>query len=199
MLNEKDLRYYYVEKKKSSKDVARVFKCSENKVNYWLKKYGIPKRSISEAVYLQQNPQGDPFTINKPKTKDDYFLYGLGIGLYWGEGNKKDRYALRLGNTDPALIKKYLKFIKKFYNIPQEKLRFGIQVFSDTPQKQALNYWKKVLGVDGSQFIKTVITPSRGKGSYRTKVKYGVLTVYISNKKLRNIVMGEIEKLGGLK
>ena len=48
--------------------IARQLRCSENKVNYYLKKHGISKRTISEAAYLKHNPAGDPFLEKKVLT-----------------------------------------------------------------------------------------------------------------------------------
>ena len=53
----------------------------------------------------------------------------------------------------------------------------------------------KILKISSSQFYKTIITPSRGVGTYKDKFKYGVLTIHFNNKKLRDILCGEIENL----
>ena len=63
-----------------------MLNCSEHKINYWLNKYGITKRNISDAIYLKYNPKGDPFRFILPKNKKDERLFGLGLGLYWGGG-----------------------------------------------------------------------------------------------------------------
>ena len=71
-----------------------------------------------------------------------------------------------------------------------DKLRFGLQIFSDTDPEIALDYWAKIIGFSKKQFLpKVVVTPSRGVGSYRKKSEYGVLTVYFHNKKLKNLLM----------
>lgn len=121
--------------------------------------------------------------------------YGLGFGLFWGEGNKKDEYAVRLGNTDPKMIKYFLKFLRKFYHIKEEKIRFGLQIFGDMDVHKAEQFWISELGVSSKQFMKTIVTPVRGSGSYRQKTKYGVLTVYFSNKKLRKIICDTLESM----
>ena len=105
----------YLRKKSSASHIAKKYKVSENKINYWLKKYNIPKRSISEAIYVKANPLGDPFTSAKPKSKEEWFLHGLGLGLYWGEGTKSNKHSVRLGNTDPALVVKFLEFLERIY------------------------------------------------------------------------------------
>ncbi len=186
----------YVLKKKSAAEIAKSFSCSVNKVNYWLSKYKIPKRSISDAVYAKWNPSGDPFSVKKINTTKLAFLYGVGLGLYWGEGTKSNQVSVRLGNTDPRLINFFIKFLNEIYQIDKNKLRFGLQIFSDMSAKQALGFWQKHLGVMSSQFYKKlVVTPARSLGTYRQKTKYGVLTIYFNNRNLRDTICGAIDTI----
>lgn len=194
-LTKTDIERLYLKEGKSVHDIALLFKCSDNKVNYWFAKFGIAKRTISEAIYLKRNPNGDPFLFKKPQSKEDIFLFGLGLGLYWGEGTKRNRTAVRLGNTDPALVKAFILFLQRNYGVPKEKFRFGIQVFSDMKPKEVLAFWTKHLGFPAKHFGKVIVTPTRGEGSYTQKVRHGVLTVYVSNKKLRDLLCAEIDKL----
>ncbi len=185
----------YLREGRSVAYIAKKFSCSENKINYWAQKYGIKKRSISEAVYRYNNPKGDPFTVQSLVTAEDWFLYGLGIGLYWGEGNKANTHSVRLGNTDPGLIRKFLQFLNRVYRIDIKRLRFGLQIFTDIRSDEALRYWCRELTVSPLQFQKIVVTRSVQKGTYTKKAKYGVLTVYFSNVKLRDIIVSAITKL----
>ena len=190
------LQRLYIKEKLPSVKIAKVFNCSERTVNYWLARYGIKKRSISEAMYLRYNPNGDPFkVIHKPRTVKEATLYGLGLGLFWGEGNKKNKGSIRLGNTDPAIIKKFIQFLIKIFRINKKKLRFGLQVFNDMSEKKSLAFWLKELkefGIKKNQFFKVTVTPSRSIGNYREKSRFGVLTVYFSNTKLKNILDRQI-------
>lgn len=190
-----DLRSSYLEQKKSVSEIAESWACSEHKVNYWLNKHGISKRSISEAIYLKRNPGGDPFLFQSPRNKRDAFLYGLGLGLYWGEGNKRNKLSVRLGNTDPLLVKKFIQFLTEVYSIETSKLRFWLQIFGDMSEKEALGFWTKALNINRSQFSKTTVTPSGGVGTYREKTKHGVLSVYFHNKKLRDSIVGAVENI----
>ncbi|OHB17363.1 MAG: hypothetical protein A2913_00905 [Parcubacteria group bacterium RIFCSPLOWO2_01_FULL_40_65] len=68
-LQKEKLKNLYIQEKKSSAEIAKLFNCSERTINYWLAKYGVKKRSISEAVYLKYNPNGNPFKIvGEPRT-----------------------------------------------------------------------------------------------------------------------------------
>lgn len=186
----------YLQKNRSMKEISKELGCSLHKVFYWMEKYKIPKRTISEAMYEKRNPSGDPFGLIEPKNPDEIMLMGIGLGLYWGEGTKADKNSIRLGNTDPALIKTFIAFLNDLFKIDEKKLRFGLQIFSDTKPSEALGFWMKNLGVGRSQFQKVVVTPSRGKGTYRNKLKYGVLTVYFNNKKLRNVIINKLKDYG---
>ena len=195
MISKEYLLREYRDNKYSTSKIAKKLKCSPNKVTYWLQKHNIKKRTISEAVYAQSNPNGDPFEVQCPSTNRDWFLLGLGLGLYWGEGTKSNRHSVRLGNTDPKLILMFLKFLDSAYKINKSKLHFGLQIFSDMNPEEALRFWMEELVVSRSQFQKVIVTPSRGEGTYRKKTQHGVLTIYFNNKKLRDIIVGAIQEL----
>jgi len=195
MLNKAALERLYILENKSCFEIGNILNLSERKVDYWLKKHGIKKRSISEAIYLKNNPKGNPFKVVEPKTIKQAVLYGLGIGLYWGEGTKKDKYSVRLGNTDPKLIKRFIDFLICIYKIDEKKLKFGLQIFSDMSPERSRRFWQRELNVSKNQFHKVIVTPSRGNGNYLNKTKYGVLTVYFNNKKLRDIICNDIENI----
>ena len=141
-MDRKLLEHWYIHDKKSVHDIAHAFNCSDGKINYWLEKYFIPKRSISDAIYTKHNPHGDPFSSRKLQLNNGSFLFGLGLGLYWGEGTKKNLGQVRLGNTDPYLVRVFLFFLRKFYRIDNSRLHFAIQIFTDMDQKRRRNFGK---------------------------------------------------------
>jgi len=185
----KKLKNYYIKDKKSAADIAKILNLSETGVNYWLKKFNIQKRTVSEAIYVKHNPKGDPFKFVLPKNLEDSKLFGLGIGLYWGEGTKADKGSVRLGNSDPAIMRVFIKFLIKFFQIDKKDFKFHLHTFTDIDLTEAKEYWKKELKIKEEQFYKPTITITGKLGSYRKKSKYGVLTIYYANTKLRNILV----------
>lgn len=181
---------YYVKEKKSISEIAKILNRSETGVNYWIKKYEIKKRTISEAIYLKNNPDGDPFNVKKPSNPYLSELKGLGIGLYWGEGNKKNKHSIKLGNTDPFLIKKFIEFLIKILGVKKDDLKFSLQIFSDIDPKKAKKYWIEFLNIKPGQFYKKITVTKTGKiGKYKKKSENGVLIVYYHNVKLRDILV----------
>lgn len=176
----------------SMTDISKKLHISVHKVVYWMEKNKIPRRTLSDAIYLKHNPNGDPFTFTPPSTPYGIKLYGLGLGLYWGEGNKANLTAVKLGNTDPELLKTFIEFLEKIYGVKKQDLKFGLQIFTDIDKNEALSYWMKKLNAKTEQFYKTVVTISGSLGTYRHKSKYGVITVHYHNKKLRDMLVNSI-------
>lgn len=195
ILSKEVLVELYEERNMSMMAISQYLGCSHHKVAYWMGEYKIKRRSISQAVYLTHNPNGDPFKVKAPKATDELILYGLGIGLYWGEGTRSSKNSVRLGNTDPGIIKTFVAFLTQLYGVDKSSLKFGLQIFSDTSPEAALRYWLDNLGVDRSQFYKPVITKSGSIGTYKNKNVYGVVTIQFGNTKLRDILVGQIAEI----
>lgn len=178
----------------SMMDIAKMYKVSLHKVVYWMEKYTITRRTRSEATYAKKHPNGDPFLFNLPKDFKTTKLFGMGLGLYWGEGTKANTTSVRLGNTDPELIKTFIEFLTEIFNVKKNELKFGLHIFTDISPEVALRYWMNELQVEKRQFYKTIITKSGSLGTYRKKSQYGVLTVYYLNKKLRDLLVKMLPK-----
>lgn len=189
MIAKTKLEELYLNKKLSMMETSKLLGCSPHRVVYWMDRHNIARRSISEAVYQRSNPNGDPFGFKKPETTKKYMLMGLGLGLYWGEGTKSSKHAVRLGNTDPELLKMFMSFLILIFQVDKDALRFGLQVFTDIDTEEALEYWTRKLDVSREQFYKPTVTISGSIGTYRVKSKYGVVTLHFNNKKLRDIIV----------
>jgi len=189
MLEKDKIFELYHKKGKSMQEIADTLGCSLHKVAYWMEKHEIKRRSRSDATYLKRNPDGDPFKFNSPKNLEEAKLFGLGLGLYWGEGTKANKNSVRLGNTDPELIKRFMDFLIIFFAIKKDDMYFGLQIFSDINPNAVLDFWVKRLKIKRSQINNPVITKSRSLGTYKKKSEYGVLTVMYHNKKLRDLLV----------
>jgi len=194
MIEKQQLEVFYLQEKISMMDIALRLGCSMHTVAYWMGKHNIKRRTISEAIYQKSNPLGDPFSVRPITTMKEAQLLGLGLGLYWGEGTKASKHSVRLGNTDPELIKMFIQFLVELFDVKKEKLRFGLQIFSDTDPQKALDFWVNALNVETSQFTKIIVTISGSMGTYTHKNMTGVLTVSFHNKKLRDIIVGMLPR-----
>jgi hypothetical protein len=188
MLSKELLEELYNGHRLSMAEIAKRLDCSQNKVAYWMEKYGIPRRDISEAIYQWHNPDGDPFEIREPVTENERRLFDLGVGLYIGEGTKKNPYGVLLANSDPQVIRAFVRFLYEICGVKAETVSAQINIFDDVDLESAQAYWEEVTGLPRSQFYKPTVRSSRG-GTYENKSEYGTVTVSVHNTKLREIIL----------
>lgn len=177
----------------SMNKIAAQLNCSVHKVVYWMNKYSIPRRTMSEAIYLFSNPDGDPFNIKRDLNSEEIKLYGIGLGIYWGEGEKNSIHHVRVANTDPFLLRTFISFLINVCRVKVEKIRYSIVCFNDTKPEEAKIFWAKELNISHESFGKIVQIPPQGKGTYRKKSLHGVCTVNVSNTKLKKWIRDELE------
>lgn len=184
-MNKNLLSKLYISQRKSSSEISKLLGFSENKINYWLRKYDIGKRTISEAVYIRNNPRGDPFKIKRNLNTREQNLLGMGLGLYWGEGNKSSKTSVRLGNSDPKLIRVFREFLIKICGVKDERIKYNLLLFNDADKDKAIKFWKYELGYPVNRIGSISILKPRGKGNYKKKSMTGVLSIELNNTKLK--------------
>jgi len=176
-------------------EISKIYKCSVHKIAYWMRKFGIERRSRSEANYLKYNPYGNPFKIKANLNAQDLFLKGLGLGIYWGEGAKTNKYSLRVANTDPGVIRAFRRFLFEICGVRADKISYSLICFNDSDPILSKSHWSEELGILPEKFGKITIIPKQGKGNYKKKSMFGVCTINVSNIKLRDWLIGELESL----
>ncbi|MGD0523297.1 MAG: hypothetical protein ABSA43_01935 [Candidatus Microgenomates bacterium] len=181
-------------KGKSMAEISSILKCSNHKIVYWMDKYNIKRRNRSEASYIKQNPNGDPFKIKQKLNDRETFLLGLTLGIYWGEGNKSTPHSLSVTNTDSGLLRTYIRFLIDICQVKLDKIKYYLICFNDSDPEQAKAYWSQELRISPSKFGKIVQISPQGKGTYKKKSKYGVCSVAVSNIKLKKWFMEKINE-----
>ncbi len=98
--------------------------------------------------------------------------------LCLGEASKfKHGSAFSLGNTDPRIIKLFIRLLGKCFDIDSSKFRCTVMCRADQDWAELEKYWKKVTGIPEKQFYKTRVD-SRTIGKKTLRVDYkGVLRV----------------------
>ena len=128
-------------------------------------------------------------------------LFLVGLSLYWAEGSKK-RGRVRLCNSDPRLIKLYVKWLETCFGIKHSALtcRVTINEIHLFRRQEIEQYWSDVLGIPQLQFTKTTVIHARMKKVYEHMENYfGVLDVTAQKSANLNYqICGGIEQLGNL-
>ena len=87
----------------------------------------------------------------------------VGSMLYWCEGTKARDGILTFVNSDPAMIKTYLRAIRKGYDLNELKFRAIIHLHEYHDPREQLLFWSSVTGIPTTQFYRPYIKPHTGR------------------------------------
>lgn len=129
-------------------------------------------------------------SVEFEKYKNDPVFIG-GLMLYLGEGNKsmKDGH-IKICNTDPYVLKIFIKFLIMFCGVNKEKMRFWLLCYPDNDMEKCLIWWLASIGLGKDQLYKTQVIQGRHK---EKKLLYGVGNIMITSIFLKTKVLKWIE------
>lgn len=93
--------------------------------------------------------------------------------LYWGEGSKGD---FGLSNSDPDLIKVFVRGLKELFNINNNRLRVSIRIYKDLDKNKCLKFWSNIIGIPIEKFVSVNVLEGKKNG----KLIYGMCRVRIT-------------------
>jgi len=118
--------------------------------------------------------------------------------LYWCEGAKGYNDSIRFVNSDPLLIKTFLKLFRDSFPIKESKFRVLMYLHSYHNEKLQKEFWSNLTQISKNQFNKTFLKPNTKK---RIRNDYpGCVAISYHDRKLarllRAIYKSFSEKIG---
>lgn len=115
-------------------------------------------------------------------SKREIFL--LGLFLYWGEGTKAANSSTQLANTNPAMIKFFIKWLE-LLGVNKKDLKVKLHLYSDMNIKGSIAFWSKELKIPVSQFKKPYIKETKLKSiTYKNGFGKGTCCVIFGDRNL---------------
>ncbi len=143
--------------------------------------------SKDRAKGLRENVHEE--VVNKIGVLSERDYYMLLIGLYWGEGTKKD---FSLINSDPVLIKTFLHCLHKL-GIPKSRVAYSLRIHSNISAENAKEYWENVVGVSKDRITRIEVIEGKKKG----KLPHGMCRIRVlSGIKERLLIQEAIVQIG---
>lgn len=128
--------------------------------------------------------------------KREFFL--TGVALYWAEGFKKDS-RLGFANSDPNMVKFFLKWLVKNCGVPEKdiRLRVGLNISHKNRTKEVEKYWSELTEIPLNQFQKPFFQKFTWKKEFKKPEEYfGVLRIRANKqRRLFRRIHGWIEGL----
>jgi hypothetical protein len=123
-----------------------------------------------------------------------------GCMLYWAEG-AKDRNQLQFSNSDPAMARFFVDFLKKYFDLTGDEIRIRCYLYADHVEQQAdvEQFWLEALDLPQTSLRKSVVNVY-SKYSQRKRVgnlPYGTCRVVVSRTWVTQTIYGAIQEIGG--
>jgi len=111
------------------------------------------------------------------------------LGLYWGEGTKRD---FSIINSDPFLIQTFIHTLACL-QISEDRLTFSIRIHEGISPQPAVAYWSKITGLHKTRIGRIEVVKGKKKG----KLPHGMCRVRIrSGIKERLYIQSAISQVG---
>jgi len=112
------------------------------------------------------------------------------VGMYWGEGTKKD---FAIINSDPLLLQTFVKCLRTIFKIPNNRISGGLRVHRDISIEKCRKFWSQSLAISPEAFHRSEIIEGKKKG----KLPYGMCRIRVrSGIKERVLVQTLISLIG---
>lgn len=192
---------------KSYSQIKKILGVSKSTLSYWLRDYPLSKERIRELRdWNEQRIERFRETMRKkiedrlqktyeiekgiilPLNKREFYL--MGLLLYWGEGTKSQRHTLSVSNTDPAVIKFFIRWLNKCLSVPKEKMTIRLHLYNDMDINKEIKYWSEELNASLSQFGRPYIKKTSSKKiNHKGTFGHGTCNVRVCNVPLKEKVL----------
>jgi hypothetical protein len=102
--------------------------------------------------------------------------------LYVGEGFKRNRNVVAIGNADPRVVSLSTRWLRRLSSNP---VRFGLQYHADQDLAELRQFWAALLELDAADITVQRKSNSGQLNGRSWRSRYGVLTVRTSDTLLR--------------
>jgi hypothetical protein len=121
----------------------------------------------------------------------------IGAALYWGEGVNKiperGYQAVAFTNSNPLMIKIFLRYLREVLKISDEKMKPGVIVHPNISPEEAKEYWAKVTNLAKEKFWFSIgISRASKRKMPINSLPYGTAHLRVYDRKLFYRVQGQI-------
>lgn len=184
----------------SVKQIAKTINVSASSVSVWVRDIELSEEQIKNlndqnpiynnqflgAKIRKENAQEQRKLyqeLGQIKAKENNPLHMAGCMLYWAEG-AKNRTSCSFSNSDPFMLKMFLKFLFETYQIKKEELTIRVNCYTTNglTVEEIENYWATTLDLSKEAFGKST-TDNLSKYSLQKKAKnkllYGTVSIRV--------------------
>ncbi|MFA6526685.1 MAG: hypothetical protein WCT26_04735 [Candidatus Buchananbacteria bacterium] len=176
----------------SVREIADKLGTPFNATFYFLRKHKIPRRTVQESNAIQFANKPLSYKIKSKLSASDEKLKVAALMLYWGEGAKRGK-VVDLANSDVAMIRIFLNFLRKICGVDESRLKAYIYCYSNQNLNEIKIFWLDNTLIPAEQFSQPYIRKDFAMKAGR-QMENGLIHIRYCDKKLLIYILNEIEK-----
>jgi hypothetical protein len=202
---------------RSIKYIARRVGVSQSSVSVWVRDIALSpeqteRLSLNRGMHPRQvrarEVRSEWHRARRRGAQEDGRLYAragdplhvAGCMLYWAEGSKT-RNAVKITNSDPEVLRLFVRYLRAYFDVPDDRFRVTCNLFADHIVKRAAieQYWLDQLELPHESLCKSVVnTYSKYSQKKRAnRLQYGTCRVAVNQTAIVQHIFGAIQEYGG--
>jgi hypothetical protein len=138
--------------------------------------------------------------LGRARARKGDLLHAAGCMLFWAEGSK-GRNSVGFVNSDPAMIKFFVQFLRTCYAVTDSKITVTCNLFVDheTRQREIEDFWLQLVGVSRARLRKTTVNrySKYSTKKRQNKLPFGTCRITVCDTSLVQNLYGAIQEYGG--
>ncbi len=205
------------EEGRSIKEIARLLRVSTSSVSHWVRdielsdaqhaalqaRNGLHERQCLAHAAMAAKARARRSAAQQEGRRRARILNHRYIGgcmLYWAEGSRS-RNKIVFTNSDPAMARFFVEFIRGFFDINSERLRVTCNLFADhrARQREIEDFWLSTVGLPRSCLCKSTVNRySRySQKKRKNKLPYGTCRIVVHSTEIAQTIYGSIQEFAG--
>jgi hypothetical protein len=201
----------------SVKEIERHLSVSRSSVSLWVRDIRLTDEQIADLHRRSATSPGQlaGAAANAAKGRERRFrhqvegrrrarvsdpLHLAGCMLYWAEGDKC-REAVRLANSDPELLRLFVRFLRECYGAEDRRLSATCNLFADHAGRQRAieDFWLGVLRLPRSRLRPSIVNvySKYSQKKRKNKLPYGTCKLVYSDTRTVQSIYGAIQEYAG--
>ena len=198
------------------KEIARLVGVSVASVSYWVR--DVPLTSDQQAHLLRRMSANGRAAAaasrsraarevrrsyqerGRVQARRRRPLHTAGCMLYWAEGSK-GRNGVQFVNSDPAMVRYFVSFLRTYYGVSDEAFRVDCNLFADHAERQheIEQFWLDTLELPPSCLRRSTVNAysKYSKKKRKGRLPYGTVRICIHSTEIVQQIYGAIQEYGG--
>lgn len=197
---------------RSIKEIARLVGVSQASVSCWVRDIDLTQQQrdalVERARLLRNRSRSAHFRARRLAFQEEGRAlarrgdpgHATGCMLYWAEGSKS-RNAVQFVNSDPAMVRYFVDFLRTYYGVRHEEFRLDCNLFADhiERQREIETFWLDTLGLTAWSLRKSTVNvySKYSQKKRQNKLPYGTVRVCVHSTRVVQSIYGAIQEYGG--